>query len=116
MRKGCQILLRLLEDFIRAALQRRKENDNHNPYLTVGQTLDFALSVKTPGKRPAGVSRADFKERVIALLLKMFNIEHTKNTIVGNAFTRGVSGGERKVFIAQNLSVDRLQTMWRRPI
>lgn len=30
------------------------------------------------------------------LLLKMFNIEHTRNTMVGSAFVRGVSGGERK--------------------
>ena len=30
------------------------------------------------------------------MLLRMFNIEHTKNTIVGNPFVRGISGGERK--------------------
>ncbi|KAK1020106.1 ATP-binding cassette transporter snq2, partial [Friedmanniomyces endolithicus] len=30
------------------------------------------------------------------MLLRMFNIEHTKDTIVGNPFVRGISGGERK--------------------
>ena len=30
------------------------------------------------------------------MLLSMLNIKHTENTIVGNAFVRGVSGGERK--------------------
>ncbi|KAF2646908.1 hypothetical protein P280DRAFT_21301 [Massarina eburnea CBS 473.64] len=73
-----------------------EEDENHHPTLTVGQTLDFALETKIPGKRPAGLSRAEFKERVISLMLKMFNIEHTRNTIVGNPFVRGVSGGERK--------------------
>ncbi|KAJ4293655.1 ATP-binding cassette transporter snq2 [Kalmusia sp. IMI 367209] len=64
-----------------------EEDENHHPTLTVGQTLDFALETKVPGKRPAGVSRKEFKERVIDLMLKMFNIEHTRNTIVGNPFT-----------------------------
>lgn len=30
------------------------------------------------------------------MLLSMLNIKHTANTVVGNAFVRGVSGGERK--------------------
>lgn len=51
------------------------EDDNHHPTLTVGQTFDFALETKVPGKRPAGLSRHEFKEKVIELLLKMFNIE-----------------------------------------
>lgn len=72
------------------------EEENHHPTLTVGQTLGFALDTKTPGKRPHGMSKKDFKSKVITTLLKMFNIEHTRNTIVGNPFVRGVSGGERK--------------------
>jgi len=51
------------------------EDDIHHPTLTVGQTFDFALETKVPGKRPAGLSRHEFKEKVIELLLKMFNIE-----------------------------------------
>ncbi|KAK8203400.1 ATP-binding cassette transporter snq2 [Zalaria obscura] len=73
-----------------------EEDDVHHPTLTVGQTLGFALDTKVPGKRPAGLSSKDFKEKVVDMLLRMFNIEHTKNTIVGNPFVRGVSGGERK--------------------
>lgn len=72
------------------------EDDDHHPTLTVGQTLGFALDTKVPGTRPGGISKAEFKDKVINMLLRMFNIEHTKNTIVGNAFVRGVSGGERK--------------------
>lgn len=51
------------------------EDDIHHPTLTVGQTFNFALETKIPGKRPAGLSRAEFKEKVTELLLKMFNIE-----------------------------------------
>lgn len=65
-----------------------QEDDVHEPTLTVKQTLGFALDTKTPGKRPLGVSKTEFKERVIDTLLKMFNIEHTANTVVGNQFIR----------------------------
>jgi ABC-type multidrug transport system ATPase subunit/ABC-type multidrug transport system permease subunit len=90
-----------------------EEDENHHPTLTVGQTLDFALETKVPGKRPAGLSRKEFKERVINLMLKMFNIEHTKNTIVGNPFVRGVSGGERKrVSIAETMITGASVLSW----
>ncbi|KAF2125515.1 hypothetical protein P153DRAFT_400322 [Dothidotthia symphoricarpi CBS 119687] len=90
-----------------------EEEENHHPTLTVGQTLDFALETKVPGKRPAGLSRQEFKEKVVNLMLKMFNIEHTKNTIVGNPFVRGVSGGERKrVSIAETMITGASLMSW----
>lgn len=90
-----------------------QEDDVHHPTLTVGQTLGFALDVKTPGKRPSGMSKKEFKDKVIDLLLKMFNIEHTRNTIVGNAFTRGISGGERKrVSIAEMMVTGATVCAW----
>lgn len=46
-----------------------QEDDVHHPTLTVGQTLGFALDTKTPGKRPAGMSKADFKDKVIVSIL-----------------------------------------------
>ncbi|KAF2140140.1 uncharacterized protein K452DRAFT_230612 [Aplosporella prunicola CBS 121167] len=90
-----------------------EEDDVHHPTLTVGQTLEFALDTKVPGTRPGGLSRHAFKERVIDMLLKMFNIEHTKNTIVGNPFVRGVSGGERKrVSIAEMMITNASVCSW----
>ncbi|KAI6382872.1 hypothetical protein MCOR25_000388 [Pyricularia grisea] len=73
-----------------------QEDDIHHATLTVEQTLGFALDCKIPGKLPAGITKAQFKKDVITMLLKMFNIEHTRNTVVGGALVRGVSGGERK--------------------
>ena len=90
-----------------------QEDDVHHPTLTVGQTLGFALDTKTPGKRPEGMSKADFKDRVISTLLRMFNIEHTRNTIVGNPFVRGISGGERKrVSIAEMMVTGGTVCAW----
>jgi len=54
-------------------------------------------TLKSPKKRLPGESKDQFKNDVINTLLKMYNIEHTKNTLVGgSARIRGVSGGERK--------------------
>ncbi|KXJ85093.1 hypothetical protein Micbo1qcDRAFT_169666 [Microdochium bolleyi] len=73
-----------------------QEDDIHHSTLSVGQTLGFALDVKVPNKLPAGTTKSQFKEDVISMLLKIFNIEHTRNTVVGDAIVCGVSGGERK--------------------
>ncbi|KAL2119857.1 hypothetical protein VTJ04DRAFT_6818 [Mycothermus thermophilus] len=89
------------------------EDDVHHPTLTVEQTLGFALDVKLPGKLPAGLTKEQFKDKVISLLLKMFNIEHTRKTIVGGPFIRGVSGGERKrVSIAEMLISNACILSW----
>ncbi|KAH8599017.1 ABC-2 type transporter-domain-containing protein [Bisporella sp. PMI_857] len=90
-----------------------QEDDIHHPTLTVGQTLGFALDTMTPGKRPHGMTKAEFKDKVITTLLRMFNIEHTRNTIVGNPFVRGVSGGERKrVSIAEMMVTSGTVCSW----
>ncbi|KAL9612708.1 MAG: hypothetical protein Q9167_002699 [Letrouitia subvulpina] len=89
------------------------EDDIHHPTLSVGQTLGFALDMKTPGKRPHGWTKNEFKQVVVDLLLKMFNIEHTRSTIVGNQFMRGVSGGERKrVSIAEMMITTACICAW----
>jgi ATP-binding cassette, subfamily G (WHITE), member 2, SNQ2 len=74
------------------------EDDIHFPTLTVAQTLQFALKNKAPtrSKRPSGETRQQFIETVSTVILKMFGMSHVRDTIVGDAFVRGVSGGERK--------------------
>lgn len=82
-------------------------DDVHMPTLTVWQTLIFALTTKTKKK-----ARDDIP--VIAdALMKMFGIPHTKHTLVGDAYTRGVSGGERKrVSIAETLASKSTVVCW----
>ena len=90
-------------------------DDTHIPTLTVGQTLDFALSTKTPGSggRLPGVSKKEFGVEVRDLLLRMLNISHIKSTLVGNEFVRGVSGGERKrVSIAEMMATRARVQSW----
>lgn len=74
------------------------EDDLHYATLSVQQTLKFALKTRTPGKesRKEGESRADYINEFLRVVSKLFWIEHTMGTKVGNEFVRGVSGGERK--------------------
>ncbi|CAD6885875.1 unnamed protein product [Tilletia laevis] len=82
------------------------EDDLHFPTLTVAQTLRFALMNKVPKRtmRVRNEKRTEFIETAIDVILSMFSIKHVRDTIVGDAFTRGVSGGERKrVTIGESL-------------
>jgi ATP-binding cassette subfamily G (WHITE) protein 2 (SNQ2) len=89
------------------------EDDIHHPTLTVEQTLGFALDTKMPARRPGNMSKAEFKSHAIDLLLRMFNIEHTRHTVVGDQFVRGVSGGERKrVSIAEMMITNACICSW----
>ncbi|KAI5866282.1 ABC-2 type transporter-domain-containing protein [Durotheca rogersii] len=90
-----------------------QEDDIHHATLTVEQTLGFALDTKVGKKLPAGMTKNKFKEDVITTLLKMFNIEHTRKTVVGDALVRGVSGGERKrVSIAEMMITNACILSW----
>ncbi|KAG6841566.1 hypothetical protein C0991_009601 [Blastosporella zonata] len=92
-----------------------QEDDIHIATLTVAQTLAFALSTKTPGPngRLPGVSRKEFDHEVLDTLLRMLNISHTRQTLVGDEFVRGVSGGERKrVSIAEMMATRARVQCW----
>lgn len=67
------------------------------PHMTVGQTVEFATSLKTPAYAVSDAEkRKQHREQMISFLLQSMSIEHTKSTPVGNEYVRGVSGGERK--------------------
>lgn len=70
---------------------------------------------KTPGPngRLHGVTRKQFDAEVSETLLRMLNISHTKQTLVGDEFVRGVSGGERKrVSIAEMMATRARVQCW----
>ncbi|KAL9476207.1 hypothetical protein ACSS6W_006048 [Trichoderma asperelloides] len=73
-----------------------QEVDKHFPHLTVGQTLEFAASVRTPSHRAHDMPRAEYCRYIAKVVMAVFGLTHTYNTKVGNDFIRGVSGGERK--------------------
>ncbi|KAF4968319.1 hypothetical protein FSARC_4264 [Fusarium sarcochroum] len=81
----------------RGQIVMNSEEEVFYPALTVGQTMDFATRLKIPFHLPNGVtSHEELRTQTRDFLLKSMGIEHTIDTKVGNAFVRGVSGGERK--------------------
>ncbi|EER24923.1 multidrug resistance ABC transporter, putative [Coccidioides posadasii C735 delta SOWgp] len=72
------------------------EVDVHFPKLTVGDTLFFAARARAPRHIPGGATVNQYATHMRDVIMAIFGISHTKNTIVGNDFVRGVSGGERK--------------------
>lgn len=91
------------------------EDDLHYATLKVKDTLKFALKTRTPGKssRAEGESRSDYVNTFLRAVSKLFWIEHTMNTKVGNEFVRGVSGGEKKrVSIAEAMITKASSQCW----
>ncbi|CEI98981.1 hypothetical protein RMCBS344292_13076 [Rhizopus microsporus] len=90
-----------------------EEEDQHYPTLTTKQTLEFALKTKTPGKRIPGESKHEFVDRILYLLGSMLGLTKQMNTMVGNAFVRGLSGGERKrLSIAEQMTTRSTINCW----
>ena len=91
------------------------EDDLHYATLSVKNTLKFALKTRTPGKasRNEGESRSEYVKEFLRVVSKLFWIEHTMNTKVGDEMIRGVSGGEKKrVSIAEAMITKASTQCW----
>jgi ABC-type multidrug transport system ATPase subunit len=59
------------------------EVDVHFPHLTVGQTLTFATTLRTPHKRLDNAPRKKVVRDIVQILGTVFGLRHTFNTKVG---------------------------------
>ncbi|KZT66729.1 hypothetical protein DAEQUDRAFT_714433 [Daedalea quercina L-15889] len=101
-----------IEKHYRGDLQYCPEDDVHFATLTVRQTLDFAAKTRTPHAR-LDTTREQHREMMIDVLTTLFGLRHVKDTRVGNARIRGVSGGEKKrVSISEVLATRSHLTSW----
>ncbi|KAI0098298.1 ABC-2 type transporter-domain-containing protein [Nemania sp. FL0031] len=91
----------------RGEVNYNPEDDIHHATMSVWQTLTFALLNKTKK------SGKDDIPVIANALMKIFGISHTKHTLVGDEYIRGVSGGERKrVSIAETLASKSTVMAW----
>ncbi|KAJ8611335.1 hypothetical protein MRB53_038005 [Persea americana] len=91
----------------RGEVNYNPEDDVHFPELNVVQTFVFALLNKTKKRDKHEIPV------IVDALLRMFGISHTRYTLVGNEYVRGVSGGERKrVSIAETLATKSTVVCW----
>ncbi|EGC41569.1 ABC multidrug transporter [Histoplasma capsulatum var. duboisii H88] len=83
------------------------EEDNHFPTLTARQTLEFALETKTPKRLRHRISE------MLEIYGRVFGISHAMDTLVGNEYICGISGGERKrLSIVESLATDSAVAAW----
>ena len=81
----------------RGSIVINNEEEIHYPTLTVGRTMDFATRLNIPHTLPKDASSPEeYRQKFKAFLMDSMGISHTEDTKVGDAFVRGVSGGERK--------------------
>ncbi|KAJ2776197.1 ATP-binding cassette transporter snq2 [Coemansia javaensis] len=103
---------RLVAEHYRGEVAYNQEDDVHFPTLTVRQTLEFAIQCKIPSTRMLQ-DREGYKREFLDTLLDMYGLTGCADTIVGNAFLRGVSGGERKrVSIAEQVASGASVDIW----
>lgn len=82
-------------------------DDRHFATLTVGRTLTFAANTKLSKQYKYEVPQ------IVNTMLQMFAIDHTYDTVVGDEFLRGISGGEKKrLSIAESLLTQAKITCW----
>ncbi|XEV04742.1 hypothetical protein FSHL1_010029 [Fusarium sambucinum] len=97
----------------RHQLVMNTEDDLHFPSLKVSETMGFATSSKVPKTRPQHLTTNEYVDQTSIKILESLGIGHTKNTIVGNEYVRGVSGGERKrVSVAEVMSTQAPVQCW----
>ncbi|KAI9304002.1 ABC-2 type transporter-domain-containing protein [Cunninghamella echinulata] len=99
--------------YFRGEVCYNEEEDLHYPTLTTKQTLTFALKNKTPGKRLPNETRKEFINKILYMLGNMLGLTKQMDTMVGNAFVRGLSGGERKrLSIAEQMTTRSSINCW----
>ena len=96
----------------RGEIAYNQEEDLHYADLTVRKTLDFAIECKMPSRRVLK-DRSSFRTQLLDAVIDMFGLTSCADTIVGNAFVRGCSGGERKrVSIAEQIVTGAAVNVW----
>jgi ABC-type multidrug transport system ATPase subunit/ABC-type multidrug transport system permease subunit len=81
----------------RGQIVMNTEEEVFFPTLSVQNTIDFAARMKSPRYLPTGIqTQEQYAQEYKKFLLDSVGISHTATTKVGDAFIRGVSGGERK--------------------
>ncbi|TBU44086.1 pleiotropic drug resistance ABC transporter [Dichomitus squalens] len=102
-----------IEKSYRGDVQYCPEDDVHFATLTVDQTLRFAATTRTPHTRFDNLPREEHVAHIVETIETVFGLRHVKNTLVGDASIRGVSGGEKKrVSIGEALVARSLLNSW----
>ncbi|KAF5626367.1 multidrug resistance CDR1 [Fusarium tjaetaba] len=104
---GCTSLLKVIANHVHEFPVVRGQ-------VRCGNTIGFATATKLPGTRPEHLQdKSAYASQTTDAILSSLAISHTKDTMVGNEFIRGVSGGERKrVSVAEVMATQAPVQCW----
>ncbi|KAJ8132750.1 hypothetical protein O1611_g874 [Lasiodiplodia mahajangana] len=90
------------------------EDDQHFPSLMVSEVMEFAVGTKVPRQGSSlTTSKTEHVDQKTEAILESLGISHTSETVVGDEFIRGVSGGERKrVSLAEVMATEASVQCW----
>ena len=107
------ILQQEMRKHYRGETTYNEEADTHFPHLTVWQTLQFAAKCKTPALRFNEVSKSAYADELAGVVAAAYGLWDVRNTMVGNDWIRGVSGGQRKrVSLAEMALAGNTMASW----
>ena len=102
-----------IDKHFRGDVQYCPEDDVHFPTLTVDQTLKFAATTRTPATRLGDRPREEYIRLMVDVLTTVFGLKHVRDTKVGDAYVRGISGGQKKrVSLSEALATRSLLNCW----
>ncbi|KAF9890684.1 hypothetical protein FE257_005550 [Aspergillus nanangensis] len=73
----------------RGEVAYNQEIDTHFAHLTVGETLSFAAAARAPSRRINDMTRDNYIETMVSVVMAVYGLSHTRHTKVGNNFVRG---------------------------
>ncbi|GKZ98413.1 hypothetical protein AnigIFM59636_003010 [Aspergillus niger] len=76
---------------VKRAMLYSSGTDKHFPHLTVGQTLEFAASIRAPIQNLQGITRTEYAKAMTKAVIAVFGLSHTYSTQV-----KDVTEDERK--------------------
>ncbi|GLA65890.1 hypothetical protein AtubIFM56815_009691, partial [Aspergillus tubingensis] len=76
---------------VKRAILYNYGTDKHFSHVTVGQTLEFAASIRAPTERLQGITRTEYAKAITKVVVAVFGLSHTYTTKV-----KDVTEGERK--------------------
>ena len=67
------------------------KEDVHSPNLTVRETFEFSLNLRSPSNMPHKI-----RMNRIQVILSLLNLNHVADSFIGDQVVRGISGGEKR--------------------
>lgn len=82
------------KEFLKHGVSYVQQDDTLIENLTVRETFSYYFDLVT--REPSDINHIDRREKVVNGILNLLSLAECADVIIGNAYQRGISGGQRK--------------------